>query len=67
MEEEDEEYYGTAESMDPQLYRATVEGDILEFIKAMERGPFDHPNDPVPAACVQLGRTLYPFTHSCLS
>ncbi|XP_057491362.1 protein ACCELERATED CELL DEATH 6-like [Actinidia eriantha] len=52
---EEEEGYGVAESMDPDLYRATTEGDILEFIRAMERaGPLDRPYGP-PAACVQLG------------
>ncbi|KAK2970548.1 hypothetical protein RJ640_008672 [Escallonia rubra] len=53
-EEEEEEIYGTAESMDPQLYRAATEGDILEFIKAMERVVDDRHHSP-PATCVQLG------------
>lgn len=54
LNEEEEESYGTAESMDPELYRATIEGDILKFIRAMERGEPDRQNGP-PATCVQLG------------
>ncbi|KAA8525047.1 hypothetical protein F0562_011459 [Nyssa sinensis] len=54
LEGEEEELYGTAESMDPKLYRATTEGDILEFIRAMERGLEDRQHGP-PASCLQLG------------
>ncbi|XP_058217963.1 protein ACCELERATED CELL DEATH 6-like [Rhododendron vialii] len=53
-EREEEESYGTAESMDPELYRATTEGDILEFIKAMENGTLDRQYYS-SAGCVQLG------------
>ncbi|KAL9158990.1 hypothetical protein ABFS82_08G105700 [Erythranthe guttata] len=51
---EEEETYETAENMDPQLYRATTEGDILEFVRAMEEGTLDRHHSP-PASCVQLG------------
>ncbi|KAA8525052.1 hypothetical protein F0562_011454 [Nyssa sinensis] len=54
LEGEEEERYETAESMDPKLYRATTEGDILEFIRAMERGLDDRQHGP-PASCLQLG------------
>ncbi|THG13656.1 protein ACCELERATED CELL DEATH 6-like [Camellia sinensis] len=56
LEEEEEEQgsYGTAESMDPELYRATTEGDILEFIQAMEQGPLDRQYGS-SATCLQLG------------
>ncbi|KAH7860883.1 hypothetical protein Vadar_019089 [Vaccinium darrowii] len=50
----EEESYGTAESMDPGLYRATIEGDILEFIKAMEHGQL-YRQYHSSAGCVQLG------------
>ncbi|KAG5545350.1 hypothetical protein RHGRI_017725 [Rhododendron griersonianum] len=53
-EGEEEESYGMAESMDPELYRATTEGDILEFIKAMEHGTL-HRHYHSSAGCVQLG------------
>ncbi|KAE9457630.1 hypothetical protein C3L33_10461, partial [Rhododendron williamsianum] len=53
-EQEEEESYGTSESMDPELYRATTEGDILEFIKAMEHGTLDRQYHS-SAGCVQLG------------
>ncbi|KAG5545347.1 hypothetical protein RHGRI_017722 [Rhododendron griersonianum] len=53
-EREEEESYGTSESMDPELYRATTEGDILEFIKAMEHGTLDWQYHS-SAGCVQLG------------
>ncbi|KAI8007063.1 Protein ACCELERATED CELL DEATH 6 [Camellia lanceoleosa] len=53
-EEEEQESYGTAESMDPELYRATTEGDILEFIRAMEQGPLDRQHGS-SATCLQLG------------
>ncbi|KAL6311921.1 hypothetical protein AAG906_025674 [Vitis piasezkii] len=43
------EDYVTASSMDPDLYRATIQGDILEFIKAVEQGP-DKRHAGVPAA-----------------
>ncbi|XP_059663867.1 protein ACCELERATED CELL DEATH 6-like [Cornus florida] len=52
---EDEQSYGTAEFMDPELYRATTEGDILEFIRAMETSPADGSHYNPPATCVQLG------------
>ncbi|EYU26163.1 hypothetical protein MIMGU_mgv1a017728mg, partial [Erythranthe guttata] len=51
---EEEETYETAKNMDPQLYRATTEGDILEFVRAMEEGTLDRHHSP-PASCVQLG------------
>ncbi|KAI3465740.1 hypothetical protein Pfo_022403 [Paulownia fortunei] len=51
--EEEEESYETAETMDPKLYRATTEGDILEFARAMEQA-LDRHHSP-PASCVQLG------------
>ncbi|XP_059597330.1 ankyrin repeat-containing protein At5g02620-like isoform X1 [Vitis vinifera] len=48
------EDYVTASSMDPDLYRATIQGDILEFIKAVEQGP-DNRHAGVPAAsCIQV-------------
>ncbi|KAL2557821.1 Ankyrin repeat family protein [Forsythia ovata] len=52
--EEVEENYETAETMDPELYRATTEGEILEFVKAMEHVAVDTHHDPL-ASCVQLG------------
>ncbi|KAL0406313.1 UNVERIFIED_CONTAM: hypothetical protein Slati_3945200 [Sesamum latifolium] len=54
LEEEEEESYSTAETMDPELYRATIEGDILRFVRAMEQGQPDRYHSP-PASCVQLG------------
>lgn len=51
--QEEEESYETAENMDPNLYRATTEGDILEFVRAMEQGTLGHHHSP-PASCVQL-------------
>lgn len=51
---EEEESYETAETMDPELYRATTEGDILEFVRAMEQGIVDHHHSQ-PMSCVQLG------------
>ncbi|KAL0301468.1 UNVERIFIED_CONTAM: protein ACCELERATED CELL DEATH 6 [Sesamum radiatum] len=54
LEEEEEESYSTAETMDPELYKATTEGDILRFARAMEQGPPDRYHSP-PASCVQLG------------
>ncbi|KAK6142623.1 hypothetical protein DH2020_022971 [Rehmannia glutinosa] len=53
LEEEEEETYQTAETMDPKLYRATTEGDILEFARALEQA-HDQYHTP-PASCVQLG------------
>ena len=48
------EDYVTASSMDPDLYRATIQGGILEFIKAVEQGP-DNRHAGVPAAsCIQV-------------
>ncbi|CBI28761.3 unnamed protein product, partial [Vitis vinifera] len=48
------EDYVTASSMDPDLYRPTIQGDILEFIKAVEQGP-DNRHAGVPAAsCIQV-------------
>ncbi|PIN06264.1 26S proteasome regulatory complex, subunit PSMD10 [Handroanthus impetiginosus] len=52
--EEEEENYETVDTMDPKLYRATTEGDILEFIRAIEQGTIDQHHSP-PASCVQLG------------
>ncbi|KAF7141829.1 hypothetical protein RHSIM_Rhsim06G0145000 [Rhododendron simsii] len=66
-EEEEEESYGTAESMDPELYRATIEGDILEFIKAMEHGTLDRQYHS-SAGCVHLGpqkNTVLHIATSC--
>ncbi|XP_058217966.1 protein ACCELERATED CELL DEATH 6-like [Rhododendron vialii] len=66
-EEEEEESYGTAESMDPELYRATTEGDILDFIKAMEHGTLDRQYHSL-AGCVQLGpqkNTVLHIATSC--
>ncbi|KAG5545349.1 hypothetical protein RHGRI_017724 [Rhododendron griersonianum] len=37
----EDESYAMAESMDPDLYRATTKGDILEFKKAREHGTLD--------------------------
>ncbi|KAK6141116.1 hypothetical protein DH2020_025136 [Rehmannia glutinosa] len=51
LEEEEEETYQTAETMDPKLYRATTEGDILEFARALEQA-HDRYHTP-PASCVQ--------------
>ncbi|KAL3821487.1 hypothetical protein ACJIZ3_007392 [Penstemon smallii] len=53
-EEEEEKSQETAETMDPELYRATTEGDILDFVRAMEQGTMDRHHHP-PASCVQLG------------
>ncbi|KAG5545351.1 hypothetical protein RHGRI_017726 [Rhododendron griersonianum] len=66
-EREEEESYGTSESMDPELYRATTEGDILEFIKAMEHGTLDRQYHS-SAGCVQLGpqkNTVLHIATSC--
>ncbi|XP_058217971.1 protein ACCELERATED CELL DEATH 6-like [Rhododendron vialii] len=66
-EGEEEESYGMVESMDPELYRATTEGDILEFIKAMEHGTLDRHNQS-SAGCVQLGpqkNTVLHIATSC--
>ncbi|KAL8510988.1 hypothetical protein ACS0TY_017708 [Phlomoides rotata] len=51
---EEEESYETAETMDPNLYRAIMEDDILEFVRGIEHGFVDQPHNP-PASCVQLG------------
>ncbi|KAF7141758.1 hypothetical protein RHSIM_Rhsim06G0145100 [Rhododendron simsii] len=40
-EGEEDESYAMAESMDPELYRATTKGDILEFKKVREHGTLD--------------------------
>ncbi|XP_047313872.1 protein ACCELERATED CELL DEATH 6-like [Impatiens glandulifera] len=50
LEEEEEISFGSVEAMDPDLYRATKEGDILEFIKSME---ICHLDSPV-TSCIQL-------------
>ncbi|KAE9457627.1 hypothetical protein C3L33_10465, partial [Rhododendron williamsianum] len=66
-EGEEEESYGMVESMDPELYRATTEGDILEFIKAMEHGTLDR-HYQSSAGCVQLGpqkNTVLHIATSC--
>ncbi|KAL3509398.1 hypothetical protein ACH5RR_028799 [Cinchona calisaya] len=54
LEEDDQESYGAAETMDPELYKATVEGDLLEFAIAMDKWPLDR-HHYLPASCVQLG------------
>ncbi|KAI8551696.1 hypothetical protein RHMOL_Rhmol06G0206100 [Rhododendron molle] len=64
--EEEEESYGTAESMDPELYRATTEGDILEFIKAMKHGTLDRQYHS-SAGCVQLGPQKHTVLHIATS
>lgn len=51
---DEEESYETAETMDPKLYRAIMEDDILEFVRGVEHGFLDRPHNP-PASCVQLG------------
>lgn len=53
-EEQDQESYGVVETMDPELYKAAVEGDILEFARAMENCTMDR-HDNLLASCVQLG------------
>ncbi|KAG8364699.1 hypothetical protein BUALT_Bualt18G0025700 [Buddleja alternifolia] len=53
LEEGEEESHETTETMDPQLYRATTEGDILEFVRAIEHGTIGRHHNP-PASCVQL-------------
>ncbi|XP_058217969.1 protein ACCELERATED CELL DEATH 6-like isoform X1 [Rhododendron vialii] len=66
-EGEEEESYGTSESMDPELYRATTKGDILEFIKAMEHGTLERQYHS-SAGCVQLGpqkNTVLHIATSC--
>ncbi|KAE9457629.1 hypothetical protein C3L33_10467, partial [Rhododendron williamsianum] len=66
-EREEEESYGTSESMDRGLYRATTEGDILEFIKEMEHGTLDRQYHS-SAGCVQLGpqkNTVLHIATSC--
>ncbi|KAI8551699.1 hypothetical protein RHMOL_Rhmol06G0206400 [Rhododendron molle] len=66
-EGEEEESYGMVESMDPELYRAITEGDILEFIKAMEHGTLDR-HYQSSAGCVQLGpqkNTVLHIATSC--
>ncbi|KAF7141413.1 hypothetical protein RHSIM_Rhsim06G0144500 [Rhododendron simsii] len=63
----EEESYGMEESMDPELYRATTEGDILEFITAMEHGTLDR-HYQSSAGCVQLGprkNTVLHIATSC--
>lgn len=46
----EEESYETAETMDPKLYRAIMEDDILEFVRGIEHGSLDRPHSP-PASC----------------
>ncbi|GFP78779.1 ankyrin repeat-containing protein at5g02620 [Phtheirospermum japonicum] len=59
--EEEVESYETLETMDPKLYRATTEGDILEFARALEE-TLDGPHSPI-ASCVQLGPQKNTFLH----
>ena len=54
--EEEEESHETAESMKPELYRAITEGDILEFVRAMQL-----------ASCVQLSPQKHTVLHLATS
>ena len=44
----------TASSMDPDLYRPTIQGDILEFIKVVEQGPDDRHTGVPAVSCIQV-------------
>ena len=49
-----EEDHVTASSMDPDLYRPTIQGDILEFIKVVEQGPDDRHTGVPAVSCIQV-------------
>lgn len=50
---DEEGSYETAQTMDPKLYRAIMEDDILEFVRAMEHGVPDRQHS-LTASCLQL-------------
>ncbi|KAL3632301.1 hypothetical protein CASFOL_025285 [Castilleja foliolosa] len=54
-------YLDNYETMDPKLYRATTQGDILEFVRALEE-TLDRPHSLI-ASCVQLGPQKNTFLH----
>lgn len=64
---EDDEEYGAIETMDPELYKATVGGDLLEFVIEMERLANDRHQYNLAASCVQLGPQKNTILHLATS
>ncbi|CDP14767.1 unnamed protein product [Coffea canephora] len=53
--------------MDPELYKATIGGDLLEFVREMERLANDRHQCYLPASCVQLGPQKNTILHLATS
>ncbi|OMO67195.1 hypothetical protein COLO4_30202 [Corchorus olitorius] len=64
--EEKENYYGNSSSMDPDLYKAAMEGNILELVEAVEKVPADRQCD-VPASCIQVSPQKNTMLHIATS
>ncbi|XVE66194.1 hypothetical protein DITRI_Ditri08aG0061000 [Diplodiscus trichospermus] len=66
VDEEEKESYGNSSSMDPDLYKAAMEGKILELVEAVEKGPADRQHD-VPASCIQVSPQKNTMLHIATS
>ncbi|OMO50443.1 hypothetical protein CCACVL1_30433 [Corchorus capsularis] len=63
---EEKENYGSASSMDPDLYKAAMKGNILELVEAVEKAPADRQCD-VPASCIQVSPQKNTMLHIATS